>query len=319
MSQVHALPALLDQLRHPAQAFLEMIVGALSEFVDGARHDIERILQRYLFTTIDTSVPGGRPITASPPLQRLNLGLTIAADTLVAAVLVFACLRSMFERSFRARYSLKVMLPRLMLVVVLIHFSLPLMQMAVDLDNALSHVALTLGDEVSVDKLPWAPPLSHESAVHMAATRDLFHVAFAVVLVIAVLILVLAYVVRHALLGVLIVMAPLAALCTAVPETRGYARTWTRLFLVAVFMQPVQLIVLRVAMALEFDIEVGLVQTLYALATLFIMLKVPGALNTASHLETKAETIGHHIERSVQRAIHHGHHVARSTHSGTSA
>jgi hypothetical protein len=317
---VHALvPALLGELRHPVSSFIDMLTGALLTFVDGARSDIDRVLQRHLFSTIDTSVPGNRPITANPSLSRLNLGVAVAADALMALVLTFACLRSLLERSFRARYSLKVMLPRLMLAIVLVQFSLPLMQMAVDLDNAMSQMALSLGDNINVDQLPWSPPLSHETVHHLAVTQDLFHAVFAVILVVAVIILVLAYVVRHALLGVLIVIAPLAGLCTTLPETRGYARTWMRIFLVAVFMQPVQLIVLRVATALAFDAESGLVQTLYALATLFLLLKVPGAMNTASHLETKAETLGHHVERSLRRAVHHGHHTTHTSHSSSSA
>ena len=84
-----------------------------------------------------------------------------------------------------------------------------------------------------------------------------------------------------------------------------------RLFSVTVLMQPVQLIVLRVAEVVAVDAGGGLVQSLYALATLFLMLKVPGALNVAAHLETKAETIGHRLERSVRRAVHHTQHTTR--------
>jgi hypothetical protein len=43
------------------------------------------------------------------------------------------------------------------------------------------------------------------------------------------------------------------------------------------------------------------------------MLKVPGALNVAAHLETKAETLGHRLERSARRAVHHTHHTTRRT------
>jgi len=311
----HALPALLQALRDPLGSFIHLLTGSLTHFIDGARTELEHVLQRYLFSTVDTSVPGDRPITAKPALARLNLGLALATDTLVAGVLLFASLRSVWERTtFRSRYTLKVMLPRLMLAIVLAHFSLPLMQMAVDFDNALSRVALNLGDNIRVDQLPWSPALSHDAVQHMTVTQDLFHAVFAVVLVVAVVILVLAYVLRYALLGVLIVMAPLAAICTTLPETRGYARTWLRLFLVTVLMQPVQLIVLRVATALAFDPGGGLVQTLYALATLFLMLKVPGALNTAAHLETKAETIGHHLERSLRRALRPAHHASHGVH-----
>lgn len=307
-----ALPALLQALHDPLGAFLHLLTGALTHFVDGARADIEHVLSRYLFTTVDTAVPWPRPITENPSLRRLNLGLAAAMDVLLTAVVVIGCLRSLFEHSFRARYSLKVLLPRVMLAIVLVHFSLPLMQLAIDLDNALAKVALSLGDEIHVDQLPWSPSMSPAAVNHLALTQDIFHAVFAVAVVVAVVILVLAYVLRYALLSVLIVIAPLAALCTALPDTRSHAQSWSRLFLVTVFMQTVQLIVLRVATVMAFDAGGGMVQSLYALATLFLMLKVPGALNTAAHLETKAETMGHHLERSVKRALHHPH--SRSTH-----
>jgi hypothetical protein len=71
-------------------------------------------------------------------------------------------------------------------------------------------------------------------------------------------------------------------------------------------MQAVQLIVLRVATVTAFDTNAGVAQSIYALATLFIMLKVPGALNSAAHLETKAKTLGHRLERSLKRAMNQG-------------
>jgi hypothetical protein len=72
-------------------------------------------------------------------------------------------------------------------------------------------------------------------------------------------------------------------------------------------MQAVQLIVLRVATTTAFDNSGGLISTLYGLATLFLMLKVPGALNTAAHLETKAHTGFHHLQKSAEKLIspHH--------------
>jgi hypothetical protein len=204
------------------------------------------------------------------------------------------------------------MMPRLLLAVVLVHFSLPLLAMALDLDNALCAVALSLGDELHVDALPWSPVIGPPALLRIAVGQDLFHALVAIAVVGALVILVLAYVVRHALLCVLIVVAPLAALCTVLPDTRGHARGWFRLWSVTVLMQPVQLIVLRVAEVAAVDEGGGLVQSLYALATLFLMLKVPGALNVAAHLETKAETLGHRLERSIRRAtVHHGHPIRR--------
>ena len=310
MAHAAAAPALFDTLRDPVGAFLRLLTGALAHFVDGARSDIERVLRRYLFQTVDTSVPGSREFTARPSLRRLNLGLALACDVLLAAVVVYASLRSLFERTIRARYTLKAVLPRVLWAIVPIHFSLLLMQLVIDLDNALCSVALSLGDTLSVDGLPWSPTLSPASVTSLQRSQDLFHSVFAAAVVVGLVILVLAYVLRYALLGVLVVLAPLAALCSILPETRGHTATWMRLFTVTVFMQAVQLLVLRVAMVMSVDGDGagGLVSSLYALATLFLMLKVPGALNTAAHLETKAHTLGHHVERSIVRAVHHATH-----------
>jgi hypothetical protein len=317
MTTLGALPALLDTLRNPGQAFLKMIADALATFIDGARLDIERELDRYLFSTVDLTGAAPRAITDNPPLHGLNIRLALAGDVLVGAVVVYSALRSMWERSVRAHYGLKVVLPRLLLALVLMHFSLPLMQMAVDLDNALCRVAIEAGVPLRSAAMPWSPAISSGAVQHITAAQDLFHAVFAVALVIALVILVLAYILRHALLGVLIVTAPLAGLCTALPETRSYARTWLRLFLVTVFMQAVQLIVLRVATEVAFDSGGGLAQTLEALATLFLMLKVPGALNEASHLETKAETLAKHAEKAIHKVVL-PHHTARRTHSAGS-
>jgi len=312
--------SVLQALRDPVGWVLHLFVGLLTHFVDGARNDIERVLDRYLFSTVDTSVTATRAFTDNPSLRHLNLGLALAMDVLLAAVLVFGLLRSMFERTMRARYSLKVLIPRLMVAIVLVHFSLPLTQMGIDLDNALGRVALGLGGSMQVDGLPWSASLSAPAVQQMSATQDIFHTVFVVGMVIALVMLVLAYVVRYALLAVLVVIAPVAGLCTALPDTRSYARTWLRLFMVTVFMQAVQLIVLRVATTISVGGQgIGLVQTLYGLATLLLLLKVPGALNTASHLETKGKTLSHHLERAMKHAAMH--HPAAAAHhaAGTAA
>jgi hypothetical protein len=135
------------------------------------------------------------------------------------------------------------------------------------------------------------------------ASQDLFHAIFSLALVVALVILVLSYVVRTALLEILIVLAPLAAIFTVLPDTRGYARMWLRLFLVTVFMQAVQLIILRVATAAAFSSGSGIAESLYALATLWIMLKVPSTLHSASHFESRAHSMGRHVGRSMHRAL----------------
>lgn len=301
-------------LTDPVGFLIESVTGLLGHLVSVARVDLMRVLDRFLFRTVDPTVSGNRPITANPGLARLNLGLAVAVDVLTGAVILFASLRSIFEHSIRSKYDLKVILPRVLLAIVLAHFSLTFIQMAVDLNNALGSVALSLGGPLNGDNLPWSPSLSPQVIAGLVGGQDLFQALMALGLVVAMVILVLAYVVRTALLNVLIVTAPLAALLSVIPDTRSHARSWLRLFLGTLFMQAVQLIILRVAVTTEFDSSGGLITTIYALATLWLMLKVPGAMNTAQHFETKAHTMLHTLERSAKHSLMPVHHARAPTH-----
>ena len=305
-----SLSGLAQGLSDPLGAILHLLTGVLGHVVSTARTDLNGELTRYLFSTVDPTVATARPLTANPAVAHLNASMAIAADILVGAVVGFASLRSMFEHyNLHARYTLKLILPRLLVAIALVHGSIYFVQMAIDLNNALGGVALSVGGGLTIDTLPWSGSLGPASVQAIQVSQDLFHAMFAVALVVALVILVFSYVVRIALLEVLIVLAPLAALCTVLPDTRGYARTWLRLFVVTVFMQAVQLTILRVATAGGFGDGAGLAETLYGLATLWIMLKVPTALHSASHVESKAYSMGRHMERSFRRAVAPVHHA----------
>ena len=298
-------------IRDPLGAVMHLLTGVISHFIATAHTDLDAVLQRYLFATVDPAASSLRPLTANPTIRSLNTSMALAADALVAAVVLFASLRSMFDHSIRARYGLKAALPRVLLAVALVHSSVPLAQMAIDLNNAIGAVALKLGGPMFVDTLPWSSPMSDPAVAAIRASQDLFGAVFGVVLVVALVVLALSYVVRSALLDILIVLAPLAALCQVLPDTRRYSHTWTRLFVATVFMQAVQLVVLRVSTATAFEHGGGLVATLYALATLWIMLKVPSVLHSSGYVEMRARAFGRHIQRSVRHAatpVHHAVH-----------
>lgn len=300
-----AAHALVD----PVGFLLQGVTSLLGHFISGARDAMLGVLDRFLFRTVDPTTSGNRPLTSNSNLVSLNGGMAVAVDVLITAVLLFTGIRSILEHSLRSKYDLKVIIPRVLLAVVLAHSSLLFIQMAVDLNNAMGSVALSLGAPVNADTVPWAPSLSPVTLARMVAGQDIFQVIMAVGLVVAMVILVLTYVIRSALLNVLIVTAPLAALLSVVPDTRVHAHTWMRMFAGTLFMQAVQLVVLRVAITTDFDSSGGLVTTVYALATLWLMLKVPGAMNTGVHLESKAHTLYHSLERSVRRDIAPPHHA----------
>lgn len=286
-----------------------LIVGMVGHFVDGARRDIDSVLNTYLFSTVDPHTSG--PFTSDPTLSRLNGGMVLAVDALMALVLVAGLLQYLLDNSTDAKFGFKVFIPRLMLAVVLSHASLLFVQMVIDLNNALDHVAINLGNSISSANAPWAAPISTTAVDHLKTSEDLFSGIFDILLVVALVILALAYVVRTALLNVLVVTAPLAALLLVLPQTRQYATSWLHLLYATVFMQAVQLIVLRVATTTAFDNSGGLISTLYALATLFLMLKVPGALNATQHFQTRAQSGLYHLHQSAERLI--GPHRARAS------
>lgn len=307
---MHAIPGIVHGLQDPLGAILQLLTGALGHVISTARGDLNHELTRYLYVTVDPSTTATRAFTANPTVFHLNGSIAIAADVLAGAVVVFASLRSMFEHvSYRPRYTLKIVLPRLLVAIALVHGSIYFIQMAIDLNNALSQMALSLGGNLSPDALPWSGTLGPASVQTIQLSQDLFRAFFALAVVVALVILVLTYIVRTALLEILVVLAPLAALCTVLPDTRGYARIWLRLFMVTVFMQAVQMIVLRVATSTGFGGGDGLAQSLYALAILWIMLKVPGAMHAATQVEAKTHSMGRQVERSMRRALVPVHHA----------
>src|SRR5207237_10267393 len=96
------------------------------------------------------------------------------------------------------------------------------------------------------------------------------------------LLLVLQQLMRLALVDVLLVLAPLAALCWILPQTHGWGRLWGTLFIGTVFAQCVQVLALRVGFNLATSIPpasaAGLVQPLLGIAVLGLALKIPGLM-----------------------------------------
>jgi len=308
---MQVIPGIVQGIRDPLGTILQMLTGVLSHFIATARADLDSELSRYLFSTVDPTAPGIRQLTANPAVARLNSCLALAADVLVALVFLYASMRSIFDRSIHSRYELMAVVPRVMAAVVMVHGSIYFIQMAIDLNNAIGNLTQSLGGPLTTDTLPWSASMSSATVSVIQASQDLFHALFCLGVVIAVVILVVSYVIRIAMLDILIVLAPLAALCSVLPDTRRYAHTWLRLFMVAVFMQAVQLIILRVATAVGFGAGGGIAESLFALAILWIVLKVPGTLHAATHVETHAHTAARHVQRSVHRMLVPGHRAVR--------
>ncbi|HUY97501.1 MAG TPA: conjugal transfer protein TrbL family protein [Verrucomicrobiae bacterium] len=285
----------------PVAFVLHLVDGGVLQFVTSARESVDTVLATYLFGTYDITRPGTTtPLTADPAIIQLNRLLADAGTVLLVAVFLYSCLRTVIDHHLDVQHTLQVVLPRLLLAVVLMDWSLPLIQLAVDLENALCGLVAGNG-AVAPANLPWANPLAGPAL--QAAADNLFLLVLSALMVLALLLLALAYVVRATLLVVLCVVAPLAALLHVLPETRSQSRQWMRLFVATLFMQFVQLLVLRVAVTLTVADGQSLVSILYALACLYLMLRVPGALGSAAHWQRRAAGAGRRLERSARRLL----------------
>jgi TrbL/VirB6 plasmid conjugal transfer protein len=262
----------------------------------------------YLLGTFDLSrLPAG-PLTGNPAIVGMHRVTVAIADALLVLIFTWAFLRSQWERSFRAHYTLKTMLPRAMAAIVLAHFSLPIGQMAIDLNNALVHAAWSADVVGGGHQTDWLVQMLNPASYTFPndqAASSFVHLLMHLLLLVMILILALTYVVRFALLGILLVLAPLAALCMILPETKNYARGWVRLFEVTVFMQFGQVLVLRLASAFVTEQQDNLMQILYGLAILYLVIKVPGLMNASAHVELKAEHMAHKAFKQGARLATH--------------
>ena len=276
------------------EIFSGLVTGFFNKLINDVRDSIGSSVEAYLLSTHDISTLTARPLTEEPSLQAM-FQLTLAmADLLLLLIFTWAFLRSQWEHSFRAHYTLKVVLPRAMAAIAMAHFALLFGQMAIDLNNALVHAVWTQPLPGGPPQLPWTFALTNGFGL------PLFEIVIRLAIVVMLVIVAFTYVVRFALLVVLLAVAPLASMCMILPETKRYAQSWLRLFLLTVFMQFGQVLVLRFASLFADQVGARPLEALYGVAVLYLLIKVPGLMNASSHVELKAQ---HLAEGLAKRAI----------------
>src|SRR4030081_1358758 len=143
------------------EIFSGLVTGFLNNLINDVRDSIGTSVENYLLSTHDISTLTPRPLTEEPALQAM-FHLTLAmADVLLVLIFTWAFLRSQWERSFRAHYTLKVVLPRAMAATAMAHFALLFGQMAIDLNNALVHAIWTQPLPGGSPRMPWTFAMSN--------------------------------------------------------------------------------------------------------------------------------------------------------------
>jgi len=283
------LTQLLDWIApfvHPKEVILAMLNDSIGLLL--------RVWFDFILRTTDFETGGD--FTRNATIQHVEPVVQLAADSALVLVAVWASYRIMWGRGLRSQYTARILLPRLFLGVILINFSLPMIQAMVAASNSLCSAVQSLG--ALNDPTSWwtgfanAPNAAAWQVVTTAALAAGYDV------------LAITYLVRYAILIVLAITAPLAGLLFTLPETHHWSRVWASHFVTNLLMQPAQLFVLSIGFALENGGRTP-VHHLFALASLLIVFKVPGAIGGAEKAAHKLQSTVEGAFKAVGHAMAH--------------
>jgi len=230
-------------------------------------------------------------------IRRFEQKVQLVANAALVLIALWASYRIMWGHGLFTQYTARILLPRLFMATVLINFALPLFQMSVGATNAVSEAVRSFNTHDDLASFAAAYTNDPNAGTWEIITTAGLAAGYGV--------LSISYLVRYAILIVLAITAPLAALLFMLPETSHYSKLWASHFTTNLFMQPAQLFVLSIGFALERD-GISPVHHLFALASLLIVFKVPGAMGGA-------EKAAHKLESTVATAFKHlGHALAKA-------
>ncbi|MFG1873574.1 hypothetical protein ACGFIV_01905 [Sphaerisporangium sp. NPDC049003] len=229
------------------------------------------------------------PSIAGPGrVQDLWQATVIMANSGFVLFVVAGGILVMGHESVQTRYAFKEILPRLLLAFLAANFSFLLASKAIEIANAITHAVLGQGFD--------ARRASHaiRFLIFPPGNSQIFYILLALIAVGLLVALLVTFVVRVALTTLLIVAAPLALACHALPQTDGLARLWWRVFTGLLLIQICQSLTLVLAVRVFFNQDgresVGLVGSgqlynlLLALTLLVILVRIPGWVSRAMFL-----------------------------------
>ena len=264
----------------------------LAKLLDDSLGLLLNVWFKFVLSTTDFET-GGDFVT-SATIQRFEPKAQMIANAALILVVLWASYRIMWGHGLFTQYTARILLPRIFMAAVLINFSMPLFQMGVMATNAVCRAMQNLS--VHDNLATFAASYNHDpnAGTWEIITTGALAAGFGVLAV--------SYLVRYAVLIVLAVTAPIAALLFMLPETTHLSKMWASHFTTNLFMQPAQLFVLSIGFALEHD-GVSPVHHLFALASLLIVFKVPGALGGSEKASHKLQSLVHHAFVQVGHAL----------------
>ncbi len=273
--QVGQAPGLAAQVQIPGFDFnptkwvQDAFSALLQSFSDGIRAGLDALWAANFITQTPPSLT-----YRNDDIRGLYGTMQRAANAALALITTVGALNSLIRPHFGLRYhSLSAFVPRLLVGAILVNTALWWVQFAIDVNNAL---ASSIGDVTP-------PNWNSLNGAHQALTD----IVLGLVYVIVGLLLLLQMLLRLAWIDVLLVVAPLAAACWVLPQTQGWAQTWTEQFTGAVFTQFVQVVALKLGGMLlvavvRLEPDVNWLSFLMGAATLWLTWRIPGLMRAGA-------------------------------------
>ncbi|WP_068927412.1 conjugal transfer protein TrbL family protein [Planobispora rosea] len=257
------------------------------------------LLAATLLTTPDLTT-GGRVFD----LWSTSAALANASFTVL---LTLGAITAMGHQTVQTRYAVKEVLPRLALAVLAANTSFLTTGKVIEVANATS--AALLGQDFDASRAV----LTLRFLILPRDNREIFYILLGLVAVILLILLLITFVLRTALVLLLVIAAPLALAGLALPQTDGLARFWWRAFAGLLLIQVAQSLTLVTAVRVFFNQDgqllLGiapsgpLVNLLLALCLLIILVRIPAWISRQIFAATRGR--GSTIVRIVKYALLH--------------
>jgi hypothetical protein len=232
--------------------------------------------------TLGSTVLATPDLTSNPQVQAVWTTSLVAANAVFVLFIVGGGLIVASRETLQTRYGLKEVLPRLAVAGVVTNISLIVCGKAIETANALTAVIAGQG----VDGPAAATAINQALAKTAQGSNFLVSLLILAALVM-VIIVVNMFILRIAMLVLLIGVAPLALLCHATPQTEGLAYAWWRALGACLAIQVGQAVILLATLkvfltptgpttlGVPSDRD-GLLGILVCLSMLWLLIKLPG-------------------------------------------
>ncbi|MGW5518884.1 hypothetical protein [Nocardia africana] len=267
-----------DSASEPGDCGVTDISGCVAEAIDGFFHRLVTSALNPLLDLMSHTLLTTPDLTALPHVRELWDSSWQLVLALYVLVVMGAGVLLMVRETLQTRWSWRELAPRLVIGFVAGALSMALATVAIRFANTLAQAVS--GNGVDAD----SAAVALRQLTDTGPAGGIFMLLLGVALVVILVVLMVSYVVRIAITVMLVIAAPLALMCHALPGFESIARWWWRSFGACLAIQVVQSLVLITSLRVFLTPgdwgffgpnSQGMVDQIVAIALMGVLVKTP--------------------------------------------